>query len=372
MLCIAIVLATFGYTRVSAQTAVAVSSSASAAVLYEPLSGRVLYEKNAHDKRPMASTTKLMTALLAAERLAPGAVLTATEEAVPVEGTDIGLRVGDRMTRDDLLYGLLLASGNDAANVLALSMADSYEAFAALMNERANALGMTKSHFVTPSGLDADGHGASAYDMALLAAAVLENETLAAVCATSSATVSVGGREQILHNHNRLLTQYPDCIGMKTGYTSQSGRCLVSAAKRDGVTLIAVTLNCPNDWEEHRLLLDEGFACMTAVTVSPPSLPPWTVYGGTKHTVALQSDAVTVTVCATDEQQIETAVVLPPYGWAPLTAGETVGWVEYRLRGTLLATAPIQTTAAVPAEPRAPYWLRVRRLFTALLEEAWT
>ncbi|MBR5134599.1 MAG: D-alanyl-D-alanine carboxypeptidase, partial [Clostridia bacterium] len=193
-------------TSVAAATpAVEVQSSASSAVLYEPTSGRVLFEKQAHVKRPMASTTKLMTALLAAELLSPTAMLTASEDALRVEGSSMGLSVGDVVSRDDLLRGLLLSSGNDAANVLALSMAESFEAFACVMNARAALIGMSNSHFVTPSGLDAEGHGSTAYDMALLAAEVLKNETLASICSAQSAFVTVGDRQFALTNHNKLL-----------------------------------------------------------------------------------------------------------------------------------------------------------------------
>lgn len=350
------------------EPAVRVSSSASAAILYEPTSGRVLFEKNAHTKRPMASTTKLMTALVAVEALPADAVLTASAEALAVEGSSMGLAVGDTITRDDLLAGLLLSSGNDAANVFALSIAGSYQAFAAMMNEKAASLGMQHSQFVTPSGLDADGHGASAYDMALLAAAVLENECLRTICATAQQTITVGDRTVTLTNHNRLLSMYEGAIGMKTGYTSLAGRCLVSAATRDGVTLIAVTLNCGNDWEEHITLLDEGFALLEEVTLSAPPLLPLTVYGGERAQVALSVPPVTVTVMRGDATAIETVVTLPPYRWAPVRQGETVGKVTYRLRGMALAEVPI--TACEAAEMQAPlsFGARVGQLFWRLLE----
>lgn len=349
---------------------VEVASSASAAVLYEPSSGRVLYEKNAHIKRPMASTTKLMTALIAVEELSPEAVLTASAEALAVEGSSMGLRVGDTVSRDDLLYGLLLSSGNDAANVFALSVAPSFEAFAELMNVKARELGMTNSRFVTPSGLDADGHGASAYDMALLAAAVLKNDVLRTICATKQATVTVGERQVTLTNHNRLLSMVPGAIGMKTGYTSAAGRCLVSAAERDGVTLIAVTLNCANDWEEHTALLNEGFSLLETVALSPPPLSPLPVFGGAAKQVSLQAPSTAVTVLEPDASAIETVVRLPAYVWAPLRQGDAVGKVEYCLRGAVLATVPITVGATIQEEEQAPWLSRVGRLFWQLLREA--
>ncbi len=359
---------------VSAQehATVAVSSSASSAVLYEPTSGQVLFEKNAHQTRPMASTTKLMTALIACERLPADTVLTATSQALAVEGSSMGLRVGDTITRDDLLYGLLLSSGNDAANVLALSVAGSFEAFAALMNERAAAIGMTHSHFVTPSGLDADGHGASAYDMALLAAEVLRNDTLATICATATKLITIGDRTVTLQNHNKLLSRYDGAVGMKTGYTSLAGRCLVSAATRDGVTLIAVTLDCANDWEEHETMLDEGFALTCQLTLTPPSLPKLSVFGGNVGSVTLGATTTTVTVLRSCAEDVQTVVKLPSYLWAPFQAKKTVGEISYYLHGSCIASVAVTTVEAVFQQPPRSHLWRIKTMFIALLCEAVT
>ncbi len=357
---------------VKAEQVVQVSSSAACAVLYEPSSGRVLFEQQAHVKRPMASTTKLMTALLAVEQLPQDAVLTASAQALAVEGSSMGLCVDDTITRDDLLRGLLLSSGNDAANVFALSMADSFEAFADNMNAKAAELGMTNSCFVTPSGLDAEGHGASAYDMALLAAAVLENELLAAICASEQATIHVGDRTVTLRNHNRLLSMYDGAIGMKTGYTSKAGRCLVSAARRDGVTLIAVTLNCANDWEEHTTLLDAGFALLTTVSFPPKTWNGRDVFGGVYNTVEFYADSAEVTVMQADQEAIEETVQMPAYLWAPVKAGDIVGEVRYVLRGACLASVPIRVKDDIAQVPVLSQWQRWRLRFEQLLQRALT
>ncbi len=358
--------------RVCAQEAVAVSSSAASAVLYEPSSGRVLFEQNAHVRRPMASTTKLMTALLAAESVPQEAMLTSSFEALNVEGSSMGLQVGDTISRDDLLYGLLLSSGNDAANVFALSMDGSYEVFAERMNARAAKIGMTDTCFVTPSGLDADGHGASAYDMALLAAEVLKNDLLATICATKDASITAGGRTLYLSNHNRLLSEYEGAVGMKTGYTSKAGRCLVSAATRDGVTLIAVTLDCANDWEEHKALLDAGFSRMTAVTLTPEIPSHIAVLGGTSDCVPLCADSHTVTLMQGDEEQLQTVLRLPPYIWAPLAAGDTVGTVSYYLRGACVAELPVTAGETILTAPTSPWYTRFQQVFCQLLQKALT
>ena len=174
----------------------------------------------------------------------------------------MGLREGDSVSLNGLATGMLLASGNDAANAAAVKIAGSIEKFSGLMNQKAKELGMENSHFVTPSGLPNDDHYSTAADMALLARHALQNERFAAICTKSSAKLSFGNPpfDRWLYNHNRLLEDYPGCIGIKTGFTKKAGRCLVSAARRDGVTLICVTLSDPNDWRDHAALLDTGFA----------------------------------------------------------------------------------------------------------------
>ncbi len=356
----------------TAQASVPASVSASGAVLFEPQSGRVLFEQQAHVKRPMASTTKLMTALVAAERLPLGRRVTVSDEALQVIGSSMGLQVGDKLTVEDLLKGLLLASGNDAANVLALATAPSLEAFAACMNARAQALGMRNTHFVTPSGLDADEHGSTPYDMALLAAAVLQHPTLSAICAMRQARVHIGDRAVTLTNHNKLLAMYDGAIGMKTGFTKLAGRCLVSAARRDGVTLIAVTLNCADDWQTHKALLDAGFAQMRCVPMPKPLLSHLPVFGGRVSAVPLTVAPSTTVVLSGQEASIESVVHLPPYLWAPVKSGDTVGWVTYRLGGDEVARAPITVADTVEEATVLSSWDRFLRTFSALVKQALT
>ena len=242
----------------------AVNTSASAAILMDADSGRVFYKQNAHEQRLIASITKLMTALTALES---GHDLeeevTVRPEWVGAEGSSIYLRDGEKLTLETLLYGMLLRSGNDAALAVAGYCGDSIEDFVAEMNRKARELGMENSHFANPSGLNQDGHYSSAYDMALLARACLENETLRQMVSTKS--ISLGDRS--FTNHNKLLWRYKGCIGLKTGYTEKAGRTLVSAAERDGLTLVCVTLNDPNDWADHAALFDYGFSLCHGETV---------------------------------------------------------------------------------------------------------
>lgn len=344
--------------------------SSLSAVVYEPQGGLFLYEKDGHTPRPMASTTKLMTALLAAECLSPQDMVTVAAGAVPVEGTQIGLAAGQTVKVEDLLTGLLLSSGNDAANALALAMDESYEAFSQRMNRKAAALGMGDSHFVTPSGLDAAGHGASARDMALLGAAVLKQPLLADLCDDLSRPVTLNGGTVTLYNHNKLLKKYPGCIGMKTGFTKKAGRCLVSAAQKDGITLIIATLNGGDYWNDHIKLYDYAFSLVEQQT--PASLPPvqLPVAGGEALRVSIVADAPPNCVTRKGEKLI-TRVELPAFLWAPVTAGTQVGRAIYTAGGRELAVVPLRTAEGVAARwvpgPTALWWRRVCQLVESLL-----
>ena len=218
-------------------------TKAKAAVVLDAATGRVLFAKNANARLPMASTTKIMSTLLTLEQDGQDEWFTVDPDAIRVEGSSMGLRAGDRVTLSALAYGMMLPSGNDAANAAAVRIAGSKEAFARMMNERAAELGMEDSHFVTPSGLDDNAHYSSAYDMALLTREALSNPRFAEICSQKSAKVCFGNppADRWLSNHNRLLKLYPDAAGVKTGFTDAAGRCLVSYAQRGGVRLIVVT-----------------------------------------------------------------------------------------------------------------------------------
>ena len=232
--------------------------SAASAVLMDAETGRVLYAHNEQEPRAIASTTKLMTALVAAEYL--GGDLSETVEIkrewTGIEGTSLYLKPGETITLKTLLYGLLLHSGNDAAVALAGICGGEVETFVGWMNQRAQDLGMTNTHFSDPNGLGDENHYASALDMAKLGVACLQNPTVAEILSTR--TITLEGRQ--LTNHNKLLWQYEGCTGMKTGYTRQAGRTLVSSAERNGQTLVCVTLNDRDDWNDHKALLDYGFS----------------------------------------------------------------------------------------------------------------
>lgn len=349
-------------------TAESIPLSSLSAVVYEPDSGRVLYAKDPDTKRPMASTTKLMTALVAADCLPMDATVTVPEAAVLVEGSSMGLRGGNTLTVRDLLTGMLLSSGNDAANAVALLSAGSLPSFAERMNAKAKTLGMTRSLFVTPSGLDEGEHGSTARDMALLGAAVLQSPELAAMCAQKRATVTISGSPVTLTNHNRLLSLYEPAIGLKTGFTKRSGRCLVSAAQRDGVTLVVATLNGGDYWNDHIALYEYGFSKTESVSLALPDLPPLSVCGGTLQTVTLRANQPEpITLLKGEAAAVTCRVELPHFTWAPLEAEEPIGTIVYELNGSVLRKIPITAEHAVAERAPLGFFKKWKRQLHALL-----
>lgn len=254
----------------AAATDSAPSVSAACAVVMDADSGRVLYARAADTPGLIASTTKIMTGYLVCLDGDLDQSVTIPAQAVGVEGSSLYLREGETLTREELLFGTMLQSGNDAALALAIDSAGSEAAFVRRMNEKARELGLTGTSYANPHGLDSEGNRSTARDLAKLTAAALQNETFRRIVSTKSVVAS-GNR--VLTNHNRLLWRCPGCIGVKTGYTMAAGRILVSAAERNGRTLICVTMNDPDDWRDHMALFDACFARYRAESVAAVGEP---------------------------------------------------------------------------------------------------
>ena len=314
--------------------------SAQAAVIIEADSRKVIWSKNADALLPMASTTKIMTAMLTLRQPNLDDYFTVDTAAITVEGSSMGLRVGDQASLRALATGMLTVSGNDAANAAAVRISGSIAEFVKLMNITASEIGMKNTSFATPSGLDAKTHYSTAYDMALLAAEALENENFKSICSSKSAEATYGNPpyRRLLMNNNRMLRSYDGAIGVKTGFTKKSGRCLVSAAERDGIRVICVTLNAPNDWSDHTALLDLGFSSVELLSFTPEQLEYKIPVAGTKQKVSvIPSGSADVACIAGDRNAVITKLNLPEFVYAPVRAGDTLGNIEYLYNDRVVA-----------------------------------
>ena len=326
---------------VKAENNAKVKVSAEAYVLYCADNGQIISSKNENKMMKPASTTKIMTSLLALEEASSRNKKVKFSEKMIAEGSSMYLKVGEVVTLKDLAAGMMMASGNDAANASALTISGSTEKFADKMNKRAKQIGMKNTHFVTPSGLDDDNHYSTAYDMALLMSYALENEDFAKLTSQKNATVEFiepSSKKTTYSNHNRLLSLYEYCIGGKTGYTMSAGRCLVSAAKKDGLTLICVTLNDRNDWNDHISLYNYGFekySCYTSDDTSFFADVP--CVGGKSDSVTVTGEKpVSVVVSSADKGKIERKIFLDSFLYAPIKQGNNVGRIEYSLNGKMI------------------------------------
>lgn len=335
----------------------AIGTSARSAIVMDAASGRVLYESNADARSLIASTTKIMTALVVCEQCNVLDRVQIMPEAVGIEGSSMYLQSGEVLTVQELLYGLMLHSGNDAAVALAIYCAGTVEGFVQLMNDEARRLGLEDTHFENPNGLDHEHHYSTARDLAVLTAYAMENQIFAKTVSTK--TVQIGGR--CLTNHNKLLWRYEGADGGKTGYTKAAGRILVSTAMREGRRLVAVTIHDPNDWEDHARLLDFGFSQFESRQMIAE--------GQCVGTMDVVSDVVeTVELLALEDlyyplaagEACEIRISGPGFVYAPITAGEEAGEVYVMLNGKVIATLPVcwSRSVALAAEKKRENWFQ--------------
>lgn len=315
--------------------------SAKSAIVIENSTGKIIYEKNAYQKLPMASTTKIMTALCAVENSDIKRFVEVSDEAVGIEGSSIYLAQGEIISVEDLIYATLLNSGNDAATALACEISGNVENFAKLMNATAKKIGAKNTNFVNASGLWEENHYTTAYDLALISAYALNNPVFAEAVKTKEKTISNGNKpyKRSLKNHNKLLSMYEGCIGVKTGYTKKCGRCLVSAAKRNGVTLTCVTLNAPDDWSDHTKMLDYGFSKVKYKNVAQKGEYALSVNvsGGEKKICGLEFEDLLGYVDTGDEKvDIDIEFDCPKNVKAPVYKGVNMGRVNLLCNGKVV------------------------------------
>ncbi len=306
--------------------------SARSAVIICAETGEVVYSKNMNEQLSMASTTKIMTAILALEYGADNTYITVTHDMIAVEGTSMGLQDGDSVSLNTLVKGMLLKSGNDSANAVAHIIGGDIPSFVALMNNKAKEIGMNNTSFETPSGLDGENHYSTAYDMALLGAYAIKNPDFRQICSAESLAVYYGSPpyRRVLTNHNKLLNMCDGVFGIKTGFTKKSGRCLVSAACRDGKTLVAVTLKAPDDWNDHIKMYDYAFSQVNGVQLKTNTEKiKLNVVGGSKTQASVVQSSVPV-IATTDKNFKYTAkIYIKQFEYAPILKGEVVGKIVY-------------------------------------------
>lgn len=323
--------------------------SASAYIVMEATTGRVLCGKNIHERLAMASTTKIIGALMVLEQENLDEYFMVDSDAIQVEGSSMGLTEGDLVSLYSLACGMMLPSGNDAANAAGVRLYGSIDGFVEAMNQKAEELGLSDTHYVTACGLDAPDHYSTAFDLAKLTRIALQNEDFAYICSQSNMKVKFGDPpyERWLKNYNRLLELYPDCIGVKTGFTDDAGRCLVSAAERDGMTLICVTLNAQDDWNLHASLYDK---CFESYSMTPlPDIPSSITLAGDKlQENGIESELMlkpayeaSVPLKAGESARLTATVLCEPFAYAPAQLSRVYAQTLFSLDGYPLCSIPM-------------------------------
>jgi len=327
--------------------------SAKRAYVLDTLSGRVLYEKNPHERSLIASTTKIMTALIICEQCNVLDRMRIPKEAVGIEGSSMYLRAGEVLTLQELLYGLMLSSGNDAAVALAIYCGGTVEGFAELMNDKARNLGLKNTHFENPNGLDSPGHYSTARDLAVLAAYAMENPVFQKTVSAKSLMMG----QRYLTNHNKLLWRVEGADGVKTGYTRAAGRILVSSAVRDSRRLVAVTIDDPNDWEDHASLLETGFArySVREVVRKGDEVDVLEVLGGENNRITVVA-AEDFSYALAEEEKLSLMLPGPGFVYAPAVEGADAGYAYVLLNGKAVGKVPLvfgTTVEQIPEETRS-------------------
>lgn len=323
--------------------------SCKAYIVMDAATGRVLCGKNIHTRLAMASTTKIIGALMVLEQPDLSEYFPADNQAIQVEGSSMGLQENDLVSLYSLACGMILPSGNDAANAAGVRLYGSIEGFVEAMNQKAQSLGLNNTHYVTACGLDAPEHYSTAFDLAKLSRIALQNPDFAFICSQSDMQVSFGNPPypRRLKNYNKLLTLYPDCIGIKTGFTDDAGRCLVSAAERNGMTLICVTLNARDDWNLHASLYDRCFErfSMQELPVSPVSVP---LINTVEQKGSFESELSLIPAYSSvvplkigESSRLESTALVPPFVYPPSSQNQVCGQLVYSLNGKALCSVPL-------------------------------
>ena len=327
--------------------------SAKRAYVLDAVSGRVLYEKNPDERSLIASTTKIMTALIICEQCNVLDRMRIPKEAVGIEGSSMYLQEGEVLTLQELLYGLMLRSGNDAAVALAIYCGGTVEGFAELMNDKARNLGLKNTHFENPNGLDSPGHYSTARDLAVLAAYAMENPIFRKTVSTKSLMLG----QRYLTNHNKLLWRVEGADGVKTGYTKAAGRILVSSAARNGRRIVAVTIDAPDDWNDHASLLEAGFSRyhVRQLVAKGQLVDTLEVIGGASEKVQVLA-AEDFSYAVAPEEKPQLMLPGPGFVYAPAVEGADAGLAYVLIEGKAVGKVPVifgETIEQLPEEEKS-------------------
>ena len=328
----------------------ALEISAKSAVVISADTCEVVYSKNMNEQLPMASTTKIMSSVIALEYGAVDEMQKVTTDMITVEGSSIGLLDGDEVSLKTLIKGMLLESGNDAANAVAHIVGGNIPDFVKMMNNKAKEIGMYSTSFETPSGLDGENHYSTAFDMAVLGAYAIKNPEFKSICKDKSDVVYYGNPpyRRVFTNHNKLLNLYEGAFGIKTGFTKKSGRCLVSAVCKDGKTLVAVTLNAPDDWNDHIKMYDYAFKKVNKIQLTEDlSDIKLKIVGGTKNFIDVEM--LTIPQYTTVENNFEyiDKIYIKQFEYAPVKKGDVVGKIEFYHNNIKIYDIPVCASETV-------------------------
>lgn len=331
--------------------------SAQASIVYHPSSGSVIYESSAYEPMLIASTTKVMTALVVLENCALDETVVIEHEWTLTEGSSMYIVSGTEYTVEQLLYGMLLTSGNDAATALACHAAGDIESFAGLMNEKARQLELQNSHFSNPHGLDSEDHYSCAFDLALIMAEAMSHEAFVRISGTTVWTMG----ELTYVNHNKLLWNCDGVVAGKTGYTLAAGRTLVTCAERDGMRFICVTLNAPDDWSDHSQLYDWAYSQYTVKPIIDCSRMTVPVISGEREYAGIEPVGNSELFRAVDDE-LTLSYSLPRFTYAPVSAGELAGYLNVETSSGYSYTIVLAYIADVPLKEgvRLTRWEKIK------------
>ncbi len=341
--------------------------SAKSYVLADAKTGEILFSRDENRRMPIASTTKILTCLVALENTKLDDIVTVTADSCGIEGSSIYLYEGEKLTVKDLLYGLMLESANDAAVCIAMHVSGSVEAFSELMNKRASEIGVQNSHFNNPHGLEDPEHYSTAYDMSRIWCEAMKNESFRHIVSTKNYRIDLDDEDgyRFLSNHNRLLKTFEFCIGGKTGYTKTAGRCLVSGAQYNGAELVMVTLDAPDDWKDHEALMEYAMSLYTTVEIATPGsvshvIP---VVGGKENKVGIKNiDSLTITV--RNVKKLEASLEAPRFVYAPITdMTAPVARVVYTVDGQKVAELRLYPEKELQSIEKKTFLQRILNIF---------